>query len=123
MVANQFRDLGLSAATVQKKDITHEGSLKFVLAECCGAGLLITMVVCALSPLISIYYKESRLTIITCILANKFCVWRSDGAARRRSLTRQLKLGKTVHDPVGEQFSEHIAGDHSGIQRLWFFGR
>ncbi len=92
-VADQFRDLGLSSATVQRKEISHkEVSNLFWLN--CAAGTVITLIVCGLAPLISNYYKDSRLTPITCILATNF-FWGGLMVQHQAMLTRQLKLGHT----------------------------
>lgn len=92
-VADQFRDLGLSSATVQRKEITHEEVSNLFWVNC-AAGSLIALVVCAISPLISLYYKESRLTLITCVLASNF-IWGGVMVQHQAMLTRQLKLGHT----------------------------
>ena len=92
-IADQFRDMGLSAATVQRKDISHEEvSNLFWINFLCG--LFITAVICAISPLISVYYKESSLTPMTCLLATNF-LWGGLLVQHQALLTRQLKLGYT----------------------------
>ena len=93
-IADQFRDLGLSSATVQRKDITCEevNSLFWINAS---AGLLLALVVCAASPLISAYYKEPRLTAITCILATNF-IWGGLLVQHQALLARQLRLGHSA---------------------------
>ena len=70
-IADQFRDLGLSTATVQRKEISHQEVTNLFWINVL-AGILIAAVVCAASPLVSEYYKEPRLTLITCILATNF---------------------------------------------------
>lgn len=92
-IADQFRDLGLSSATVQRKDITH-GEVTNLFWLNLVAGLLVAAVICTVAPLVSIYYKESRLTLITCILATNF-IWGGLMAQHQALLTRQLKLGHT----------------------------
>lgn len=92
-VADQFRDLGLSAATVQRKDISHEEVTNLFWINV-AAGLSIALLICAVSPIISLYYKESRLTPITCILATNF-IWGGLMVQHQALLTRQLKLGHT----------------------------
>src|SRR5436190_21771044 len=58
-IAEQLRELGLSAATVQQKEITHVqvSNLFWINAL---AGAFIAAVVYALSPLIASYYHEPR---------------------------------------------------------------
>src|SRR6478735_10968941 len=61
-IADQFRDLGLSTATVQRKEISHQEVTNLFWINVL-AGILIAAVVCAASPLVSEYYKEPRLTL------------------------------------------------------------
>jgi PST family polysaccharide transporter len=72
-VADQFRDLGLSTVTVQRKEISHQQVTNLFWINVL-AGVSIALTVAAISPLISTYFKEPRLTLITCILATNF-VW------------------------------------------------
>ena len=90
-VADQFRDLGLSTATVQRKEITHqEVTNLFWINVVAGVGIALTIV--AVSPLVSGYYNEPRLTPITCILASNF-VWGGLVVQHEALLARTLKLG------------------------------
>ena len=90
-VADQFRDLGLSTATVQRKEISHqEVTNLFWINVFAGAGIALMIV--AVSPLVSGYYKEPRLTPITCILATNF-VWGGLVVQHEALLARMLKLG------------------------------
>lgn len=93
-IADQFRDLGLSTVTVQRKEITHEevSNLFWINVLC---GLAISLVVCAASPLISAYYKEPRLTLLTCVLASNF-FWGGLMVQHQALLARQLKLGQSA---------------------------
>src|SRR5687768_8605083 len=59
-VAEQLRELGLSAATVQQKEITHEQVTNLFWINV-AAGACIALVVAAISPLIATYYREPRL--------------------------------------------------------------
>jgi len=92
-IADQLRELGLSAATVQRQNITHEevSNLFWINA---GIGLIITVIVCAASPLISSFYHEPRLTLLTCVMALNF-VFGGLMVQHQALLTRQLKLGQT----------------------------
>ena len=93
-IADQFRDLGLSTVTVQRKEITHQEVTNLFWINVL-AGILIALVVCAASPLISAYYKEPRLTIITCILATNF-IWGGLIVQHQALLARRLKLGHSA---------------------------
>ena len=93
-IADQFRDLGLSSATIQRKEITHAEVSNLFWVNVL-AGLCIAVSVCALSPLISIYYKEPRLTVIVCVMASSF-VWGGSMVQHQALLARQLKLGHSA---------------------------
>jgi O-antigen/teichoic acid export membrane protein len=90
-VADQFRDLGLSTATVQRKEITHQQVTNLFWINVL-AGIAIASMIAAVSPLVSAYYKEPRLTLITCILATNF-VWGGLVVQHEALLARTLKLG------------------------------
>ena len=92
-IADQFRDLGLSTATVQRKEISHQEVTNLFWINVL-AGMLIAAVVCAASPLVSEYYKEPRLTLVTCILATNF-IFGGLMVQHQALLTRQLRLGHT----------------------------
>ncbi len=90
-IADQLRELGLSTATVQQKEITH-GQVTNLFWINALAGLVIAGAICAFAPLVSDYYRDPRLTAITCLLATNFLF---DGlmVQHQALLTRQLKLG------------------------------
>ena len=93
-IADQFRDLGLSTATVQRKAITHEevSNLFWINVT---AGVVVALVACAASPLLAAYYKESRIIVPTCLLAANF-VWGGLMVQHQALLTRRLQLGSTA---------------------------
>jgi len=93
-IADQFRDLGLSTVTVQRKEISHQEVTNLFWINVL-AGTLIALVVCAASPLISAYYREPRLTIITCILASNF-FFGGLMVQHQALLARVLKLGHSA---------------------------
>lgn len=91
-VADQFRDLGLSTATVQRKEISHQQVTNLFWINVL-AGVGIASMIAAVSPLVSAYYEEPRLTLITCILATNF-VWGGLVVQHEALLARTLKLGQ-----------------------------
>jgi O-antigen/teichoic acid export membrane protein len=105
-IADQFRDLGLSSATVQRKDISHEEVSNLFWVNFM-AGVVIALIVCAISPLVSLYYKESRLTVLTCVLATNF-IWSGLMVQHQALLTRQLKLGYTSGIRLASSFLSTI---------------
>lgn len=69
--AGMFKDAGLTSATVQRQDITHEqvSTLFWINA---ALGCLIAIVLAAASPGVAAFYGDPRLTGITCALAVTF---------------------------------------------------
>jgi O-antigen/teichoic acid export membrane protein len=93
-VADQFRDLGLSTVTIQRKTINHQQVTNLFWMNV-FAGIAIALMVAAASPLVSAYYKEPSLTLITCILATNF-IWGGLVVQHEALLGRTLKLGHTA---------------------------
>lgn len=70
-LAATFVDAGLSMSTVQQEHITsQQTSNLFWVAVCAGVGVAIG--VCAISPAISWFYDEPRLTVVTIVLTASF---------------------------------------------------
>jgi len=68
-----FKDMGLSEATIQSEKISHEQVSTLFWINIVFS-LLITILVCALAPLISYFYKDPRLTMITVVSSVSFLV-------------------------------------------------
>jgi PST family polysaccharide transporter len=93
-VADQFRDLGLTTATVQKEAISeHEASNAFWLSM--AVGLALATIFAASSPLIALYYKDQRVVPITCALALNLILGSLTGQ-HQALLTRQIRIGETA---------------------------
>ncbi len=88
--AQVFKDLGLSDATIQQKDITHEKiSTLFWINACVG---FITMVVVAcVSPAIAWFYGDTRLTGISVALSVCF-LFGGISAQHHALLKRQMRF-------------------------------
>src|SRR5262245_39006695 len=70
-IADQFRDLGLSAATIQREKVAfQEVSNLFWINTL--AGVALTMIVSACAPLVATYYREPRLTWLTVLFSANF---------------------------------------------------
>ncbi|AMY12962.1 Lipopolysaccharide biosynthesis protein WzxC [Luteitalea pratensis] len=107
-IADQFRDLGLSTATIQRENITHQevSNLFWINA---AAGVLLAVVISALSPLVSLYFREPRLTAVTIALASTF-VLSSLSVQHEALLGRQMRLGpKAVMRLVAFTISSGVA--------------
>src|SRR5713101_8395930 len=72
-LAFAFADLGLSEATIQRKEITHDQvSALFWINVAVGLGLM--LVTAALAPVLSRFYREPRLVDITLLLSVTFLI-------------------------------------------------
>lgn len=91
-IADQFRDLGLSTATIQREDVTHHQVSNLFWINT-GAGALLTLIVAATSPLVATYFNEPRLTLITLALSANF-VFGGLTVQHEALLSRQLKQGQ-----------------------------
>lgn len=90
-VLSLFRDFGLSAATVQHADVTHEEtSTLFWINLLVGAVLMAVAQGCA--PLVAGFYREPRLLWVTWAVAPAFLL---NGAAVQHSalLQREMRFG------------------------------
>jgi PST family polysaccharide transporter len=68
-----FKDLGLSAATIQRREITH-AQVSTLFWVNTGFGLLLAILTLAAAPLVTAFYHEPRLAIVTCTLAAGFVI-------------------------------------------------
>lgn len=90
--AGLFRELGLSSAAIQKKDLTTgQQTNLFWLNVAMGATL--TTIVAACSPLVSWFYDKPELTIVTIALSFNFLIG-SFGAQHGAMLVRNMQFGR-----------------------------
>jgi len=90
--AGLFRDFGLSTASVQRTDLTHEQlSTLFWINVFMGCGL--TALVAALSPLVAKFYREPALVDVTLALSGVF-VLTALGAQHSATLQRTMQFGR-----------------------------
>jgi O-antigen/teichoic acid export membrane protein len=66
-----FKDLGLSAATVQKAEINHQ-QVSTLFWINLGVSFVISLIVIGLAPVVAWFYNEPRLNAITLVLAINF---------------------------------------------------
>ena len=89
-----FKDMGLSAAVVQRAEVTHKqvSTLFWINLAMCGA---LAVVVAAASPLIAWFYDEPRLTLIAAALAVDFAI---SGLLLQHQaiLNRRMRFGALV---------------------------
>lgn len=85
-----FREMGLSTATIQLETVTEE-QVSALFWVNLGVGLLLTLVVAALSPAVAWLYQEPRLLWITPVIAS--CFLTSGLAGQHRALLqRQMRF-------------------------------
>lgn len=85
-----FKDLGLSMATVQRKDITHAQVSNLFWINV-GVSLILGVVLCGISPLISWFYHEPRLIPITLVLSLAF-IFSGLSVQHNALLRRQMRF-------------------------------
>jgi len=68
-----FADLGLSEATIQHPEITHEQVSKLFWVNV-GIGLALTMITASIAPLFAWFYHEPRLRSITYVVSFTFLI-------------------------------------------------
>ena len=89
---NLFKELGLSLATVQKKDITGE-QISTIFWINVALSLLITVVIAALSPVLVWFYGEPRLLWVTIALASGFML-QGLSIQHQALLRRNMRFGR-----------------------------
>lgn len=95
----RFRDLGLSAATVQRAEINHgHASTLFWVNVAGGVGLMI--IALAISPLVAMFYGVDALAGITMALSITF-VFAGLSAQHTALMRRQMRFGALACVDVG----------------------
>ena len=89
--ANLFKDLGLSTATIQSRDITHD-QLSVMFWINAGLGALITMIIAASGPFLAWFYRKPQLTLVT-LGISLTSVLSSLGTQHGALLSRQMRFG------------------------------
>jgi len=98
-IAESFKDFGLSTATIQQKEITHEQvtSLFWVNAL---VGFVIMAIICGLSIFIARFYNDSRLIWITIALSTSF-FWGGITVQHQAILMRKMKFASLIAINLG----------------------
>lgn len=106
--AGLFRDLGLSSAAIQKKDLTAgQQTNLFWLNVAMGTALTLILAVC--SPLVAWFYRQPELTLVTFVLSLNFIIG-SLGAQHQAMLVRNLQFfRKAIADISGSLVTLVIA--------------
>lgn len=91
-IVDGFRDFGLSAATVQRPDITHRQVTNlFWFNVLVGASLALAL--SATAPLIAAFYQHDQLIGI-CLLLSAVFVWNGLSVQHEALMMRQLRQGE-----------------------------
>ncbi|MDR7017298.1 MOP flippase family protein [Acinetobacter sp. 3657] len=99
-----FRDMGLSTAVIQKKDLTYD-QINMLFWLNTAVGLLLTILTVLLAPLIAGFYAREELKPVIMLLAMTFFI-ASVGAQHSALLQRDLNLKpKVIADIVGAVFT------------------
>jgi PST family polysaccharide transporter len=93
-IAGLFRDLGLSSAAIQKKDLTHQQLTNFFWLNV-SMGAALTVIVAACSPLVAWFYGRPELTAVTLVLSTGFVIG-SLGAQQGAFLVRKMWFGRNA---------------------------
>ena len=98
-IAEQFRDLGLSTATLQRADLSEREVTNLFWINA-GAGALLALLLCAASPLLAALLDDPRLIPITCALS---LTLPAGGLAVQHQalLGRSLRLGRLAAVRLG----------------------
>ena len=108
-----FKDLGLSVATIQRKEITSE-QISTLFWVNIGLSVAITLLTVALSPLVAWFYKEPRLAWITVISAFGFLI---SGAAVQHDALLRRQMRYVALAAIG--LTSVVAGYVAGIILAW----
>ncbi len=85
-----FKDLGLSTATVQKRQVTHDEVNLLFWVNVTVSGVLM-IVVAALGPALALLYREPALTLITAVMSIGF-LFDGLGVQHAALLQRQMRF-------------------------------
>jgi PST family polysaccharide transporter len=93
-IAAIISQLGLSTATVQRSEITHEQVTNLFWINV-GFGLVLTIVIGAAAPIVARFYGDQRLVPITIAVATTF-FWSGLAVQHEALLTRQIKQAQSA---------------------------
>ncbi|OHB73464.1 MAG: hypothetical protein A2W17_06010, partial [Planctomycetes bacterium RBG_16_41_13] len=106
--AQLFKDLGLSDATVQQKDLTQQKVSNLFWINAC-LGLLTMIVIVGLSPIIAWFYGDMRLRNISIALSISF-IFGGLTVQHQALLNRQMHFGHITLISIIANFLGSLAG-------------
>jgi O-antigen/teichoic acid export membrane protein len=99
-----FADLGLSEATIQRKDITHD-QISALFWTNGAIGLALTLITAALAPLLAKFYREPKLIEITLVLSLTFLIGglrvQADALLKRQMRFSSLAVRDIASSAIG----------------------
>jgi O-antigen/teichoic acid export membrane protein len=103
-----FQDVGLSMATVQRREITHAQVSNLFWVNVVVGGV-ITLLVAALAPVVAWFYREPRLVNITLALSVTFLLV-SLAVQHSALLNRQMRFGVIALIDVVSMLAGYLTG-------------
>lgn len=91
---NLFADAGMSQALIQRQDVTKDDE-KSVFVLNIVVGMVMTLLMCAISPFVANFFKEPKLIPIMCVQSLGFTL-SAFGIIQYTLLSRNLDLHKTA---------------------------
>ncbi|HEX8948607.1 MAG TPA: lipopolysaccharide biosynthesis protein [Dissulfurispiraceae bacterium] len=98
-IAERFKDLGLSIATVQKKEITHEQVSNLFWINVL-IGTLLMIILCAFSKVAAWFYTDKRLVWITIATSTSF-LWGGLTVQHQAILWRKMQFMRIAAVNIG----------------------
>jgi PST family polysaccharide transporter len=120
-IAEQFAELGLSTATVQCRELSHQQVTNLFWINV-GAGCLFSVAICGLAPVIAGFYATPELVTMTLVISTTF-IWGGLTVQHQALLSRQLKQSHMAFVRVTASFlslalTVLLAAYHFGVWAL-----
>lgn len=103
-----FSELGLSAAIIQQKEVTKD-DLKTLFIVNVAAGILVTGLACAVSPLVASFFKEPILAPLLCAQALTFLI-SSFGIVQQAIINREMKFRVNAQIEIASCITAGLVG-------------
>lgn len=118
-IADNFRDLGLSTATIQREQISRNEVTNLFWINAL-AGLTLCLLIAGAAPLIARFYEEPRLLPVTLALSTVF-LFGGLTVQHQALLTRQLKHGRKSLVQLGAFLISSILAIGLGLAGFGFW--
>jgi PST family polysaccharide transporter len=118
-VLGQFKELGLSTATVQRETVTQEQVSNLFWINVGLSGLM-AVISCIIAPLVAWFYRDSRLIAIMLALSLSFLL--SGGAVQHQALlVRQMRFKAVAVIEIASMLVGIITGCCMALQGFAYF--